>query len=336
MRLGKLPPELLGRVLRELAHRDPRVRLGPRPGEDAGVIDLGAAALVVTTDPITFVAADPAWYAVHVNANDIAAMGAEPFWLALTALLPPTVAEGEVSALFASLQRACAELAVEIVTGHTEITDAVTRPVLVGTMLGLAPAEGPLSSGGARPGDALIVAGACAVEGTAALAAEARAELLAAGLTPTQLDAATALLRDPGIGVLPASRSLLRACRPNAMHDATEGGVATAIRELAEASSVGVRVDLAALPLLPLTRAVCKAIDLDPFGLISSGCLLAAVATEDAAAVLAGLQAAGIAAAQAGVFTRDRALSAVLDGGEAPLPAFDRDELARYFEARGG
>src|SRR5581483_8388024 len=138
-------------------------------------------------------------------------------------------------------------------TGHTEVTDAVTRPVLAGTMVGLAPAEGPVRSDGARPGDALIVAGAVGVEGTAALAAEARAALIAAGLTAAQTHAASSLLREPGISVLNASRSLRRACRPHALHDATEGGVATAIRELAEASAVGVRVDLDALPLLPIT-----------------------------------------------------------------------------------
>src|SRR5579885_3709500 len=115
MRLGKLPPDLLARALGELAHRDPRVTLGPRPGEDAGIVDLGSATLVVTTDPITFVSADLAWYAVQVNANDVAAMGAEPAWLALTALLSPATTEGEVTALFARLQAACEALGVAII-----------------------------------------------------------------------------------------------------------------------------------------------------------------------------------------------------------------------------
>jgi hydrogenase expression/formation protein HypE len=336
MRLGKLPPDLLARALGELTHRDPRVALGPRPGEDAGTIDLGAATLVITTDPITFVSEDLAWYAVQVNANDIAAMGGEPAWLALTALLPPAVTDREVTALFARLQAACTALGIEVVTGHTEVTDAVTRPVLVGTMLGLAPAEGPLSSGGARPGDALIIAGPVAVEGTAALAAEARAALIAAGLSPGEVDAAAALLQRPGISVVAASRSLLTACRPHALHDATEGGVATAIRELAEASAIGVRVDLDALPLLPPTRSVCRALALDPLGLISSGCLLAAVAPADAVAALERLHRDGIMAAHAGAFTQERALRATVEGKERPLPAFERDELARYFEERRG
>ncbi len=336
MRLGKLPPDLLARALGELTHRDPRVTLGPRPGEDAGIVDLGSATLVVTTDPITFVSEDPAWYAVQVNANDVAAMGAEPAWLALTALLSPATTEGEVTALFARLQAACEALGVAIITGHTEVTDAVTRPVLVGTMLGLAPAEGPLSSGGARPGDALIVAGPAALEGTAALAAEARAELLGAGLSPGEIDAAAALLHRPGISVVAASRALRAVCRPHALHDATEGGVATAIRELAEASAVGVLVDLEALPLLPATRRVCQALSLDPLGLISSGCLLAAVAPNDAAAALERLRQEGIVAAQAGAFSQARDFVATVAGEERPLPAFDRDELARYFEQRGG
>ncbi len=335
MRLGKLPADLLARLLDRLPHADPRVSVGPRPGEDAAVIDVGGQALVITTDPITFVSDRSAWYAANVNANDIAAMGAEPAWLALTALLPPAVDEDELGALFAQLRSACRELGIEVVTGHTEVTDAVVRPVLVGTMLGLAPARAAITSGGARPGDALIVAGPAAVEGTAALAAEAGPALRAAGLPAAELEAALALLDDPGISVVAASRSLRGVCRPHALHDATEGGIATAIRELAEASKLGVQIGLEAVPLLPITRTICQMLGLDPLGLLSSGCLLAALAPEDVENALRQLRSDGITAARAGEFTVAGSLLAMKQGNMQPLPAFDRDEIARYLEQHG-
>ncbi|HLZ71132.1 MAG TPA: AIR synthase related protein [Dehalococcoidia bacterium] len=334
MRLGKLPPDVLERLLAQLPHVDARVAVGPRPGEDAAVIAIGDARLVVTTDPITFVSARSAWYALQVNANDIAAMGTEPSWLALTALFPPETNERQLDALFSQLRTACLELGIEIVTGHTEVTDAVVRPVLVGTMLGLAPPEGAIGSGGAKVGDVLIVAGAAAVEGTAALAAEAGAALSAAGLTAEQIAEAAALIDDPGISVLAASRSLRSACRPHALHDATEGGIATAIRELAEASHLGVRVWLGEVPLLPITRTLCAALGLDPFGLLSSGCLLAAVAAEDVGDALRQLRHDGISAAKAGGFTPPGPLLALTERDAQSLPAFDRDEIARWFEAQ--
>jgi hydrogenase maturation factor len=207
--------------------------------------------------------------------------------------------------------------------------------VLIGTMLGLAPAGGAIGSGGARAGDALIVVGPVGVEGTAALAAEAATDLQAAGLSQAQLGEAAALLQRPGISVMRASRSLLSAVRPHALHDATEGGVATAMRELAEASKRGLRVRLEALPVLPVTRTVCTALRLDPLGLLSSGCLLAALAQEDVAPALAQLAADGLIAEAAGEFREPGRLVLLENGSPRALPAFDRDEIARYFERRG-
>lgn len=336
MRTGKLPPALLARLLRDLSAADPRVRLGPRPGEDAAVVEIAGGALVVTTDPITFVSADAAWYAVQVNANDIAASGAEPQWFAATVLLPPTATETAVVALFQQLREACKAVGVSLITGHTEITAAVTQPLIVGTMLGTAPAGETIGSGGARPGDALVLAGAIGIEGAATLAREAAKSLRLAGFSAEQLAEAAGLLHDPGISVLRASRSLRRTSRPHALHDATEGGVATALREVAEASGVGVVLQFELLPLLPITRAICRALDLNPLGLISSGCLIAAVAPDEAARVLGALSAEGIAAAIAGRFTAERALLLASDEGTTPLPEFDRDELARFFDRQGG
>lgn len=331
---GKLPPELLARLLASLPPAD--AILGPRPGEDAAVLAAPDGYLVVTSDPITFTAERIGRYAVHINANDIAAMGAEPRWLLATVLLPPGTQEEQVAALLADLGTACMEAGISLVGGHTEVTDAVRRVVVAGTMLGTVAPEQFVTSGGARPGDVLLLSKPIAIEGTAVLAREARAELRQRGVPETAILAAEGLLERPGISVLPESRLLCRSSLPHAMHDVTEGGLATALRELAEASGVGLRIEHAAIPILPACATFCAALGLDPLGLLGSGSLLTAVAPEDAEAKLVALQAAGLAAAHIGTITAGPALDLVEPNGSLrPLPSFARDELARYFEERG-
>jgi len=86
--VGKLPREHLRSLLRHLPKHDPRLLVGPQIGEDAAVIDAGDRYLVVTTDPITFATDHIGRYAVHVNANDIAVLGARPLWFFVVMLLP--------------------------------------------------------------------------------------------------------------------------------------------------------------------------------------------------------------------------------------------------------
>lgn len=334
--LGKLPPELLARLLGDLPS-DASVVVPARPGVDAAAIALGDRVLIATSDPITFPVDRPGWYAVNVNANDIAVMGGEPRWFLATVLLPEGVSEATVAAIFADLRVACAELGVALIGGHTEVTYGLDRPLLAGTMLGEAPPDGVITSAGMRGGDRVIVTGGIAIEGAAALAVEARDVLLAAGVAPDTLERAARLLYDPGISVVRAARTLREAVAVHAMHDATEGGLATALREMAEASDVGLAIDADAIPVLAETRAVCDALDLNPLGLLASGCLVAAVAPEDERSALAALRRNGILAAAIGHAPSAREGRLLLRGGRAEaLPSFARDELARWLDQRQG
>src|SRR5205823_1647746 len=146
---------------------------GPRVGEDAAVIDLGDRYLVAAADPVTFATDDVAWYALQVNANDIAVRGARPRWFLATLLLPPaTTTDESVQALFAQLAEACDELEVTLVGGHTEVTHGLDRPVLAGTMLGEVDKAKLVTTGGARPGDAVIMTKGIPLEGAAIIARE--------------------------------------------------------------------------------------------------------------------------------------------------------------------
>ena len=324
--------DALGRLLGEIDVSDPRVALGPKPGEDAALIDFGDRYLVAKTDPITFATDLIGWYVVNVNANDLAVMGATPKWLLATLLLPEGTPQSAVAGIFGQLRDACSELGVTLVGGHTEITYGLDRPIAVGAMLGEVDKARAVLSSGVQPGDALLLTKGIAVEGTSILAREARDVLLEEGVDPQLLDSAANMLFDPGINVLEDGRVALESGEVHAMHDPTEGGLSGALYELAAASGVGLDIEADTIPILPECRRLCDALGIDPLGLISSGALLAAVAPESANAVIAALSDAGIPASLIGVATeRGAPVTLRFPSDAREFPKFDRDELARFF-----
>ncbi|MBI2760159.1 MAG: hydrogenase expression protein [Chloroflexi bacterium] len=331
--LGKLPPDLLARMLGRIPAGDARVVVGSRPGVDAAVLDMGESYLIATSDPITFVGERIGWYAVHVNANDVAVMGGTLRWMLATVLLPASADTALVERLHDEMLAACAELGVTLIGGHTEVTHGLDRVIVSGTMLGEATKD-RLVIPRSQPGDNIIITKGIAIEGTAALAAESEAALRERGVPADLLGRARALLTHPGISVVKDARVLCDAVRPHAMHDATEGGLATALRELAQGPGVGLHIDEARIPILPETRAICEALDLDPLGLLASGCLIAAVAPEDEPRAVAALVEAGIAATVIGTIASEGDGFTMLREGQATvLPSFERDELARFLDA---
>ncbi len=329
---GKLPLEMLGRLLGRIDITDPRVALGPMPGEDAALIDFGDRYLVAKTDPITFATDMIGQYMVAVNANDLAVMGATPKWLLATILLPIGTAEREVSAIFEQIRSACAESNISIVGGHTEIAHGIDHPIAVGAMLGEVAKDEAIFSSGVRPADALILSKGIAVEGTSILAAEFPERLAAAGVSEKEIASARGLLFSPSISVVPDARIARESGEIHAMHDPTEGGLSGGLYELASASDLGFDIDADAISVLPQTQTVCDALGLDPLGLIASGALLAATASDDARAVIDALESKGIAAAVIGHATdRHRRVRIVSEGRATDFPRFARDELARMF-----
>ena len=199
MQPGKLPHDILARLLRDLPRRDPRVLLGPGVGRDAAVIDTGGPRLLVAkADPITFASEEIGWYAVHVNANDIACTGARPLWFLATILLPAGSTPSLPESIFAQAAEACEALGIEIVGGHTEITIGLDRPIVSGAMLGEAERDGLVRPDGARAGDALVLTKGIAIEGTAVLAREAAPALRKLGVPVATVETARRYIRTPG------------------------------------------------------------------------------------------------------------------------------------------
>ena len=330
MDVGKLPPEVLARLLKTTPQADPRVLQGPGIGADAAVIDMGGRLLIAKADPVTFATERIGWYAVQVNANDVACLGGVPRWFLATVLLPEGAPESLAAEVHEQITQACAALGVALVGGHTEITYGLTRPIVSGQMLGEATRDTIVWPGGARPGDALILTQGIAIEGTAVLAQEAAGALLTGGMSQAGVSAAAALLDAPGISVVRAAQAAATA-GVTAMHDPTEGGLATGLAELAMAANAGLEVDEAAIHVLPETQAVCEALGLDPLGLLASGSLLAAAPHDRADGVLAALAAEGIDAAVIGRVTEaSEGMRMRTADGLRELPSFSRDELTRY------
>ena len=329
---GKLPLGLLGSLLGEIDISDPRVVLGPKPGEDAAMIDFGDRYLVAKTDPITFATDLIGWYTVNVNANDLAVMGATPKWLLATLLLPDGTRESKVAEIFQQLRDACSGISVTLIGGHTEITYGLDRPIAVGAMLGEVDKDKAVLSSGVRPGDSLILTKGVAVEGTSILAREAANELAEKGIETETLNRAAKFLFDPGISVLNDARIVSEAGEIHAMHDPTEGGLSGGLYELAAASGVGFDIDADSIPILPECSRFCEALGLDPLGLIASGALLAAVAPTSAEATLHALSQEGIDAGVIGVANQNAGKIMLRSGASSSeFPRFQRDELARFF-----
>ncbi len=327
---GKLPADALEAMLSRLHTADPQVVVGPRLGEDAAVIDVGARYLVVATDPITFASDRIGWYCVHVNANDIAVLGAQPRWFFAVLLLPQgTATTAMAETITADIGETCRHLGVSLCGGHTEVTTGIDRPVVIGQMLGEVDKHRLVRKDGLRTGDRVLLTQGAAIEGTAVLARE-RAAFIAGRLDPTLVSRSQALLFDPGIGVVRAARTAVEAGRVHAMHDPTEGGIATGLWEMARAGGSGLLVRADSIPVLRETAAVCEVFGLDPLNLIASGALLIAAPSDDAGRIAEALRDRGIPVADVGeVREPDEGIQIEVSGRRKPLNPADRDEIAR-------
>lgn len=336
LRAGKLPHAVLAGLLSELPIQDPQLLLGPSVGEDAAVIDFDATSdrlLVVKSDPITFATDQIGFYAVNICANDLAVTGATPRFFLPTVLLPAGIADfAMANAIFAQIGQACRTLGIVVAGGHSEVTPSVNQPVVSGAMLGEAPRSRFVRSGGCRIGDVVLLAGSVPVEGTSIIAREMRNHLLDDGWDSLELDEAANHLFFPGISVLEPALAAAQAGLVTAMHDPTEGGLATGIVELAMASATGMEIDLDCIPIPDLSRRLCAAFGLDPMGTLASGALLATASPSRADVLLHLWEDIGRPARVIGrVLPASEGLWALKDGRRVPFPTFAVDEITKLW-----
>jgi hydrogenase maturation factor/phosphoglycolate phosphatase-like HAD superfamily hydrolase len=326
---GKLPNELLGAILDDLEIQDSSVIVGPGVGEDyAAVEPPGNQLLILKTDPITFTGERLADYAVAVNANDIATAGAMPRWFLVTLLLPPGSTAARASSHMRELARVCRQFGVSLCGGHTEVTHGVTRAVITGQMIGSVLPEQLVRKSTVSRGDRILMTKAVAIEGTSILAREYPEELRALGLAEEDVVTAQRLLYEPGISVVPEAQLASQAGGVSGMHDVTEGGIATALEEFSSVAKHQFEVNLGDIPVLPVTRRLCQALDLSPLGLIGSGTLLITARPAHRENLIRLITAAGIQVTEIGrVGLPGKRVSVVDETGD--WPRFVSDEVAR-------
>jgi hydrogenase expression/formation protein HypE len=264
-------------------------------------------------------------------------MGARPRWLFLVLLLPAGRAdEALVHAIMDDAAVACRGLDITLCGGHTEISTGIDRPIAIGQMMGEVEIDRLVRKESLQEGDAVILTQAAAVEGTAILAREKRAAL-AAHLPADLLDRAAAFLDDPGISVVRAALAAAATRMVRAMHDPTEGGVASGLLELAGAAGLGIEVDAGRIPIRPETAAICAALGVDALRLIASGSLLLGAPPASAPLVLEALAAEGIPATVVGAMRgADQGAAVVWHGRSRPLVLPERDEIARVLDSEKG
>jgi hydrogenase expression/formation protein HypE len=244
-------------------------------------------------------------------------------------LVPPATSGREIRDLFAEVGRALSDLGAYLVGGHTEVTPAVNRPIVVGQMLGLAETGTVVTSGGFGPGNVVLQVRVAPIEGAAVLAREAAGRLH--GLDPIVLEAARAALDRPGISVV--EPALLAAeLGVKALHDPTEGGLAAGLHEMAHAAGVRIRIEREAVLWFEPGIAVCQALGADPWSTLASGTLLAVFPPEAAATALPAFADQGHRVAIIGTTEPG---SGVIDTDGDAIPWPERDEVARLLAAKG-
>lgn len=272
MKIGKVPENVLKRaVFKQIKHSRPEVLLHPGIGEDCAAIETAEdEVLVFSTDPITGASKGMGALAVHITANDLASSGAEPVGILLCIILPEGTREKKLRDMMEEIVLAGNKLNIEVIGGHTEVSDVVNRPVITVTGVGKVKKGQMVSTGGLQPGDELVMTKWAGLEGTSILAAEKQEEL--AARLPKQIIDGALEMREH-ISVVPEAAVAVR-IGVTAMHDVTEGGIFGALWEMGEASGVGIMADLKKIPIRQETIEICEFFEINPYMLISSGSML--------------------------------------------------------------
>jgi len=321
MRLGKLTNEELDSlILSKFQHIRPEVVCSPQIGVDCAAVSLGGRLAILSMDPITSATKNLGRLTVHVSCNDAAAAGAEPLGLLVTLLIPPSATKEEVGQVADELAEAALQANVDIIGGHTEVTDSVSRMVTCATVIARAGENGPIMPSGMRSGHDVVMTKFAGLEGTSVIAADFASRLK--GLTEAELDIARGFLSQVSV----VAEGLYAAANgATAMHDVTEGGIFGAAWEMAEASGCGMELFEEAIPVHPVTAKICAHLGLDPYRLLSSGSML--IACPDGEAMCKGLKEMGIQAACIG---RAGGEGVRLSSGARVAPP-QADELYRLF-----
>jgi len=330
--VGKLSPKHLSQLLAEYTTQDETVIVGPKVGIDATVIDQGDHYLIATTDPITFVTDNIGYYAININANDIAFMGGLPRWFLATILLPAALTtEALVDKIFSQLNLACQELDIRFCGGHTEVTYGINRPIVVGQMLGTVAKDSLITPQNIKSGDDILLTKGIAIEATSIIARE-KGDRLSQIYSDEFVEKCKNFIYEPGISVVRDALLAVQAGGVHALHDPTEGGLAMGVHELAMAGHVGIKIFEDEILIFPESKLLFDQYEIDPLGAIASGALLIVVDQHSTYKILDVFRQNKIKIKNIGkIMPIEYGVKLVTNEREIDLPEFYQDEITKLF-----
>jgi hydrogenase maturation factor/phosphoglycolate phosphatase-like HAD superfamily hydrolase len=328
---GKLPNTLLRDFLDQFIFNDPSILINPGVGEDIAAVDIESKeVLVLKSDPITFATDSIGQYAVLVNANDIVTSGATPKWFLTTLFFPCGTTASQIQHVVEELKAFCQQWGIILCGGHTEITDAVARPIIAGMMAGTVSKHDLIDKRNMEKGDRIFLTKGVAVEGTAIIAREFGERLNKMGMAAKEIERCSLFLNN--ISVMAEAKIAAETRGTSAMHDVTEGGLATALEELSIAGNHKIKIYTDRIPVFPETQKISALLDIDPLGLIGSGSLLICCRKEGCDKLMAGIGNAGIEIACIGEVTeRGHGVNAYRKNRRVSWPGFEVDEITKLF-----
>lgn len=325
LKTGKLDSRLLEEIVfKNIKFKRPEVLTRPGIGEDCAVVDFGTYECVISTDPITAAVSEIGRLAVHVSCNDIASNGIEPLGIMLTVLLPEGITEEDVEMIMKQAGETSEELGVEIIGGHTEITPAVTKPVIVSTAIGRGEKWASQQAENMKPGDYILITKQAGLEGTGIIATDFKGELIGL-LTEDEFREAASMLRQVSVvkeGVIAGKIGTA------GMHDITEGGVLGAVWEMCDIANTGAEVWIDKIPVAEVTKKICDHFDIDYLRLISSGSMMIMVHPEVKEQMVTALDEAGVPVACIGrIRDREEGVCMVIEDEKIVIAPPVSDEL---------
>jgi hydrogenase expression/formation protein HypE len=271
-------------------------------GDDGARLPMAEGRLVMATDahvvsPLFFPGGDIGCLAVHGTINDVAVMGARPLYLAASFILEEGYALADLARIVASMAAASRAAGVPVVTGDTKVVERGKADGVYITTTGVGVLRPGIDCSGAnaRPGDVVLLSGPIGEHGMAIMSLRENLSFDAPIVSDT---AALHGLIDALLTAVPGVRVL---------RDATRGGIATTLNEIARQSQAGIHLDESAILVPPAVESACELLGLDPLYVANEGKLVIVCAESDAAAALAALRAhpLGAQAAQVGRVTPD-------------------------------
>lgn len=276
MRPGKISENVLKRsVLKKIKTHREEVVSGAGIGKDCAILAFGEEQTVLSVTPVTAPVTELSSYAIPMVLNNIAVAGAHPVGVMLSILLPEETEETELRQIMEQAEEVCHAWNVEIMGGHTEVTSVVAKPVMTVTGVGRKEAARAGFPQGIKANQDIVVSKWIGLEGTARLAKEHKEELCSKYPVRMIEEAAG---YDKYLSVIPEAATAMKSgvC---GMHDVSRGGIFGALWEMASGAGVGLEVDLKKLPIKQETVEICEFFELNPYELLSGGCLI--MVTED-------------------------------------------------------